>query len=451
MQVIFLQAYYSSMKKSEAENIIYTIEKLYENTDNYEDEIDNLAYKNMSNIYILNIDGSVEYNSLNMNSISNKEELPIRPLNIDISEIIKKMKEGHNNKFTYTLKIDRFKTEVYIYAKFIDNNNKILIMAMSIDPVDATIEVLKNQLFYITIISLIIAVFISIFISRKISRPISNMKDNALKLGRGNYNVTFEHSGYKELDELADTLNFTAIELEKTDKVRKELIANVSHDLKTPLTMIKAYSEMIRDLSGNDEKKREEHLKIIIEETDRLTRLVSDMMDLSKIQSGVSSIEKTKFNITEVIIPILENFKVMYENENISIELLLPKENKKEIFVLADKTKIERVIYNLLSNAINHSGDENGKKQIVVKLTTNSKKVKVQIKDNGVGISKEDIGHIWDRYYKSNKNYKRASTGSGLGLSIVKEILIAHSEKYGVISKENEGANFWFELEKVSK
>lgn len=454
MQVIFLQSYYSSMKKAETESIASQVEVIYEKNDDSKEQIDSLAYKNMSNIYIVDLNGNVEYNSYNMNVLSNKIEIPTRPINLDISEVIKKLLESPNKKFTYTSKIDRFKSEIYIYAKLISNDNKILIIAMSIDPIDSTTSVLKNQLFYVTIISLIIAIFISMFISKRISKPISEMKENALKLSAGDYDVKFKHAGYKEIDELADTLNFTAQELGETDKIRKELIANVAHDLRTPLTMIKAYSEMIRDLSGDNKQKREEHLKIIIDETDRLTRLVNDMMDLSKIESGFATLEKTKFSITDVLISIVDNFKVIYQDDDTSINLELPKDfkkNIKDIYVLADKTKIERVIYNLISNAISHSGKQGCKKIIDVKLTYNSKKVKIEVKDNGVGITKEDIGHIWDRYYRANKNYKRSDTGSGLGLSIVKDILIAHNEKYGVISKEGEGANFFFEIEKAIK
>ena len=123
----------------------------------------------------------------------------------------------------------------------------------------------------------------------------------------------------------------------------------------------------------------------------------------------------------------------------------------KDIYVLADKTKIERVLFNLISNAINHSGKDEQKKIIKIRVTSNTKFVKTEVIDNGIGIKQEDIKHIWDRYYKVNKNFKRSDTGSGLGLSIVKDILIAHNCNYGVESKENEGANFWFELYRANK
>ena len=375
--------------------------------------------------------------------------MPTRPLIVEkISGIVDKILSSSNNKVSYTFKDQKFKSEIFVYGKLIKDKDACLVMVTSIDPIDATTSILQNQLIYVIIMALLISAIISIFLSKRISRPITSITQNARKLATGNYDVKFEKAGYTEIDELANTLNFTTNELAKTDKIRKELIANVSHDLKTPLTMIKAYSEMIRDLSGDIKEKREEHLQVIIDETDRLTRLVNDMMDLSKIESGFLTLEKEKFNYSEMINKIIENFKIIHEkDENCSFETEIPK----DLYVLADKTKIERVLYNLISNAINHSGDDDKNKEIKVKVTAYSKIIKTEIIDNGIGIKPEDITHIWDRYYKANKNYKRSNTGSGLGLSIVKEILIAHNCNYGVKSKVNEGANFWFELYRANK
>ena len=222
-------------------------------------------------------------------------------------------------------------------------------------------------------------------------------------------------------------------------------MANVSHDLKTPLTMIKAYSEMIRDLSGNNKEKREAHLKVIIDETDRLTRLVNDMMDLSKIESGIITINKEKFNFSQVASSLIDRIKLSsMETEHI-IEYTIPN----ELYVYADRTKIEQVLYNLVINAIKHSGE--GKRNINVKVTATQKRVKVEVIDDGVGISKKDLEHIWDRYYKASESFTRNVQGSGLGLSIVKNILLKHKSNFGVESTEGKGSNFWFDLERISK
>lgn len=449
MQVILLQSYYSSMKKSEAIRLAEEIEEAYVQG-NFKDIIDNIAYRNSTSIFIFDEEGNIKYTS-NLISIEQDSEggkisqIPDRHLAIDTTGIVERIRTSPMQKVSYTLKVEKFKTELFVYGKEIPNTDSYLVMVISIDPIDATISVLKNQLVYITVIALLISSIVSLFLSKRLSRPISKMNDTAKKLAIGNYDIVFEKAGYREIDDLADTLNYATSELAKTDQLKRELIANVSHDLRTPLTMIKAYSEMIRDLSGDNKQKREEHLKVIIDETDRLTRLVNDMMDLSKIESGMAEITKTIFNFSEVLKSMVQNFQTIYENQNCKIRL----EMQDEIYVIADKTKIEQVLYNLIGNAINHSGKDN--KIIQIKVTTSVKRVKVQVMDNGEGISKEDLPHIWERYYKASSSFKRSSSGSGLGLSIVKNILTKHHSNFGVESTVGSGSCFYFDIEKASK
>lgn len=444
MQVIFIQSYYSSMKKGEVHKIASNIEAEYNISKDYEEYIDNIAYKNASSIFILDKVGNVIYSSNNYFGEGNITQVPTRPITIDTTGIVNKILSTSNNRVSYTLRVDRFKTELYVYGTFMEKSGECLVIVSSIDPIDATTTVLQSQLLYITFIALLIASIISIFISRRLSSPIKNINENAKKLAKGNYDITFGKAGYKELDDLADTLNFTTKELAKTDKLKKELIANVSHDLRTPLTMIKAYSEMIRDLSGDNKKKREEHLKVIIDETDRLTTLVNDMMDISKIESGLVVLNKENFDMCVLVKEIVDRFSLANESPDLNLVTDLPK----GAYVKADKSKIQQVLYNLISNAINHSGDS---KEIKVKITTLQRKIKVSVIDNGIGIKKEELPHIWSRYYKANKSFKRPDSGSGLGLSIVKNILDIHKAEYGVETEYKKGTCFWFELDRISK
>ncbi len=453
MQVVFLQTYYSTMKKAETAQIGIEVENIFKNALDYKDEIDKTAYKNSASIYIFNMDGELFYTNASYTSQNYYSEsqsgllaqMPGRNVSVDISDIATDIAESPTKRISYTLNIDKLKTQIYVYGKTIPDTEYCYVILMSIDPIDATSSVITSQLIYITIISLILSTIISLFMSKRLSKPIKKMNDTAKKLSKGDYNIVFEKCGYEELDELADTLNKATNSLERTDEIKRELIANVSHDLKTPLTMIKAYSEMIRDLSGDNKEKREEHLKVIIDETDRLTRLVNDMMDLSKIESGIISINKEKINFTEMASSLIDRIKLSNIDTEHTIEYIIPK----DLYVLADKTKIEQVLYNLIINAIKHSGE--GKKKILIKATATQKRVKVEVIDNGVGISKEDLEHIWDRYYKASDSFTRQVQGSGLGLSIVKNILIKHSSDFGVESELGKGSNFWFDLERISK
>lgn len=453
MQVVLLQTYYSTMKKAETAQIGTEVENIFKNALDYKDQIDKTAYKNSASIYIFNMNGELFYtntsygilNYYGQSQAGTLAQMPGRNVSIDISDVAAKIAESPNKKISYTLEIDRLKSQIYVYGKTIPDTDYCYVILMSIDPIDATSNVITSQLIYVTIISLIISTVISLFMSKKISRPIRKMNDSAKKLSKGDYNIVFEKCGYEELDELADTLNKATKSLERTDEVKRELIANVSHDLKTPLTMIKAYSEMIRDLSGDNKEKREQHLQVIIDETDRLTRLVNDMMDLSKVESGIVTINKENINFSELASSLIDRIKLSNIDTEHNIEYSIPK----DLYVYADKTKIEQVLYNLIINAIKHSGE--GKRNILVKVTATQKRVKVEVIDDGVGISKEDLEHIWDRYYKASESFTRNVQGSGLGLSIVKNILIKNSSDFGVESEIGKGSNFWFDLERISK
>ena len=229
-------------------------------------------------------------------------------------------------------------------------------------------------------------------------------------------------------------------ELSKTENLRREFLANVSHDLKTPLTLIKANAEMVRDLNYNNKEKREKSLNTVTSEVDRLNLLVEDILDLSKMQSNADDLDLEEFNISEVIRTIVERFNVLCERGGYSIECDLFDFN-----ITADKKKIEQVIYNLITNAMNYTGDD---RKVFIKMKDDDKKVKIEIIDTGAGINEEDLEHIWDKYYKADKKYKRVTYGTGLGLSIVKNILNLHNFEYGVESEKSKGTIFYFYAKK---
>ena len=309
--------------------------------------------------------------------------------------------------------------------------------------VNKNYNLVKNQLIYITVVVIILAVIISLFLSNVISDPIMKITEKSKQLANGNFNVEFEENGIKEIDELAETLNYLKNEVSKTDQYRRDLMANVSHDLKTPLTMIKAYAEMVRDITYKDKEKREENLNVIIEETDRLNTLVGDILTLSKLQANSDVLEITTFDLNKEINDILKRYEYLKETEGYVIETDIPD----EILIRADKNKINQVIYNLINNALNYTGDN---KIVKIKVTESKKEYLIEIIDSGKGIDKDKIEHIWDKYYKNEKNHQRNVVGTGLGLSIVKEILEEHDFSYGVKSKKNVGTTFYFKVKKIN-
>ena len=286
---------------------------------------------------------------------------------------------------------------------------------------------------------LIIAILISSLISKILTDPIVKISDSANKLAKGNFDVTFQtNSNIKEIKNLSETLERAKNELSKTDSLRKDLMANVGHDLKTPLTMIKAYAEMTRDINQNKEK-RQENMNIIIEETDRLTLLVNDILNLSKLQSETYELKLEKFDINELIKAIIKRYKVLIKDEKYNFIY----EGTGQVFVEADKTRIEQVIYNLINNAVNYTGND---KKVYINLKEEKKFVRVEVIDTGNGINDEDIKNIWNKYYHNELKHKRNTYGTGLGLSIVKTILESHGYKYGVNSSKGNGTMFYFEI-----
>ncbi len=346
-----------------------------------------------------------------------------------------------------------------IYREFIDEreDNKVMMagsylgsadtpdgyifICSYLQPLGSTMKIFHRQFLFVAVTVGVVTTLISILLAVRISNPIIRMNKAAKELPQGRYNNTVEEMDYAEIKQLSQTLDSASKEIAKSDDLRRELTANISHDLRTPLTMIKAYAEMIRDLSGDNPEKRERHLKIIIDETDRLSSLVNDILDLSKLEAGVAEIDRQLFNFGERLSGVVQRFDILRE-DGIVIEL----HAGANIPIEADPLKLEQVVYNLINNAVTYVGEDN---TVIVRLyRTSGGKVRFEVTDHGDGIPPENLPYIWDRYYKASergKTHKRARMGSGIGLSIVKNILEQHGFDYGADSVVGEGSTFWFE------
>ena len=282
-----------------------------------------------------------------------------------------------------------------------------------------------------------LAIIVTILISRRISEPIEDLTETAQKFGEGDYDVEFKAEGYREIEELSVVLDKARGEVKKVTDLKKELIANISHDLRTPLTMVKAYAEMIRDLSGNNPEKREKHCQIIIDEADRLSNLVNSILELSKLESGAMELTLSSYCVNDQIEDVLTRYTLMIEKDGYDIGYI-PDEER---YIRADYEKIGQVLYNFINNAINYSGDE---KHIKIRQVNKPGVVRIEVEDNGQGIPKDKLSEVFDRYYRGGK-VKRETVGTGLGLSICQEILKKHGFAFGVQSEEGMGSTFWFE------
>lgn len=309
-------------------------------------------------------------------------------------------------------------------------------------------ESVNSMQIYIIIIAavtIIIAFIISYILAQRIARPIRTISETATRMAKGDYSVQFASAEFEELAQLSESLNYAKDEIKKSDDFQKELLANVSHDLRTPLTMIKAYASMVKEISGDDPQKREKHLQVIIDEADRLTGLVNDILNASKVSAGLSELNKKVFNLTEFIYGIMNKFDYLQETSGYKFYVDIDP----NLYTLADEEKIYQVIYNLVSNAVNYTGAD---KCVYVSLKDmpEQSRIRFAVRDTGKGISDEEKEHIWDRYYRSKDAHARPVKGTGLGLNIVKIILQAHNFDFGVNSVKGEGSTFYVDFPEVS-
>lgn len=434
-QIIFLKTYYKEFRLNKLENSVKKVLNSFHDS-NYEDLLDDISLEDEICIEVVN-NNMTKYLSV----IYNKGCMGAET-SIENSYYKKDFINSNLSKKVYTLINPRFKNKTIIYGIKLDDSNYAFVSA-SLEPIDTTITVLKNQFIYVTMLVIILSLIVSYFVSRKISSGVIKINREAKKLSKGNFDVKFDtDQPILELSELAETLEYTKDELSKTENLRRELLANVSHDLKTPLTMIKAYAEMVRDVTYKDDTKRTKDLNIIIEETDRLNVLVNDVLELSKIQSGTQKLTIEQFDLEKFVKNIIKRYDIMSENKKYKFKVSI----NKNIIVSADRKRIEQVMYNLINNAINYTGDD---KKIIINALVLENTVRIEVKDTGKGIDKEELENIWDKYYKIDKTHSREQVGSGVGLSIVKNILINHNCNYGVESIKGNGTTFYFELPKV--
>lgn len=427
LQVVSLNKFYELSVKNEISDVVEKVKENY-NSDDYEDYLNRLSFQN--NMCIEIYDGvAISYSSIGCYKEGAK-------LTDEKRDFI--FNNTQEKEFIF---VDQKMKSNYLMEGIKLENGKFAFVQVRLEPVDSTVKILKDQLLVISIFVCLLSILLAVFLSRRISKPIEKMNANAKKIASGEYEVDFEeNSTVNEINELNKTLNITSKELQKTENLRRELMSNVSHDLKTPLTMIKAYAEMIRDLTYKDKKKMKENLNVIIEESDRLNLLVNDILELSRYQSNTIKLEYDDFDINELILEILNRFKIYEEQDGFKITY----KKSKKCIVHADRKRIEQVLYNLLNNAINYSNED---KKIEIKLIE-EENVKIEISNSCDKLSDEELNLIWDKYYKVDKTYSRVQLGTGIGLSIVKNILELHNSNYGV-RQDDKKITFYFDILKT--
>lgn len=335
---------------------------------------------------------------------------------------------------------DPIALEVGIPAKY-GGRQASVILYNTMDQLHTVLQINRNQLVMLSIVLTMLAAMVAAFLSRRFVKPIRVVKDTVDRLANGDLTASPGLSLYDELGQLSDSVESLGRALQRVDVLRKEVIANVSHELRSPLSLIAGYAEMVRDINWKEDQKREEDLNLIIREAGRMSEMVNDIMDYSQIQAGYVQLKKDWYNLYELI----ESEVAHCERSAVEYGISVVFESvRNDIPVQIDALKICQVIRNLLNNAVNHTADGG---TIVVRIEETPGKTRVSVVNPGEPVPEEDREIIWERYQRSQHHGGRKQ-GTGIGLSIVSTFLKAHNMSYGVDCTDG-FTTFWFEYERL--
>ena len=374
-----------------------------------------------------------------------------------------KMLEQTDQYDIYTEKFPGSNDTYLVLMGFLPDEN-IVFLRTSYAGITRILGIINKFFLFMVVLALVISTIISHYVVRSFSKPLYGIIDITKRISNFDFQARYYPQRiYNELDDLGEHINEMSTTLkraieqlrtandslkhdlevrEETENMRKEFVSNVSHELKTPIALIQGYAEGLQEGIMEDENSRQIYLDIIIDEANKMNRLVREMLVLNQLEAGQMNMDMVDFNLTEMIDSVVDSNKINFEAQNITYSFI----NKEECIVHADEFLIEQVITNFISNAIHYVLNEN---VINVRYDFVKKgKVRISVFNSGNNIAKKDIKHIWEKFYKADKARSREYGGSGIGLSVVKAIMDLLHEKYGVDNLEN-GVEFWFELSLV--
>ena len=461
-----LGRFYLYSKRQTLKSVYRTVNDYYNNdkSENFEEKLEQIAIQNNFDILIRNNENVNIYTSNKdfystfgqMNEMTSRFNIGVGEL-IEQSDnfVIKKIKDSKNGI-------------TYILLSSTLDNGYLLYIRIPISSIQESVKISNNFLYLMAGFAILIAAVIVSYVSRKFTDPILELNDIAKKMS----NLDFSHK-YRikdvddEINNLGRSINVMSDKLERTinqlrnsnielekdieekskiDEMRKSFISDVSHELKTPIDLIQGYSEGLLENVNTDEESRKFYAEVILDETNKMDKLVKQLLELMKLEYGKRQFNDKKFNIVEVEKEVVRKSKVMLEEKKVKIEFNL----SEEINVFADDFYIEQVISNYITNAIKHVKEIDGKKviSIVNEVNIEKNKVRVKIFNTGENIAEEHINRIWNRFYKVDESRNRTDGGTGIGLSFVKAIMNNYGNRYGVTNKED-GVEFYFDLDLI--
>lgn len=431
LQTVFLQSFYNGMI---IKNTIAAADKIASKSDTsgITEYIDDLSRENSILVFVIDTDGNILYSSDEykkgpkdrsgeFNAVKAEfrgERGRYRELPENYDEFLSRLADSDDDE------AELRSGDLYVYGRYISfcgsDEKSVLYIGTTLNAVGSTARIIRIQLLWVTALSVMIGFVLAWFMSRSFSRPVAQLNEKAHKLGEKSDEVPFRDGFCAELDELNDTLDTTAEKLRRSQEFQHDLLANVSHDLRTPLTMIKGYAEMIRDISREDEKQCAEDVAVIVEEADRLTALVNEILEYSELQMTDAEPVMSDVDLSETVNSVADSFGNLHTKDGYVFERSIAE----NIHISGNASRLQRAVYNLIDNAVRHAGED---KWIGISLKAENGKAVIEISDHGEGIAPEELERIWDRYY--TKRQRQGKGVSGLGLAIVKQTVTLHKGK----------------------
>lgn len=457
---IVLENFYIYSKTATIKQVYQKVNDYY-NTENtnvdLKTELKKIAYKNNFDILIKTDTNLIIFTS-------DREFLSSTYILKDINEIKSKSIEENETKINVKVTTDEVNNISYMFLTGILDNGYVLYIRMPISQIEESVKISNTVLLMIGGITLVVAGIIASFISRKFTNPILQLNDIANKMAKldfsKKYRITDTEDEINELgrsiNTMSDKLEATIKELQKNnielekdieekskiDEMRKQFISDVSHELKTPIALIQGYAEGLIENVNSDEESRKFYAEVILDETNKMDKLVKQLLELMKLEYGKREFDNEKFNINELINEVLRKCSVMINEKNIKVYF----ENKEPIYVYADEFYMDQIITNYLTNAIKHAEEVEKETKIEIKVEKVSNKIRVSVFNTGENIPEEDLQRIWGRFYKLDSSRNRQDGGSGIGLALVKAIMNNYQNEYGVENKKN-GVEFYFDMD----
>jgi len=460
---VVLETFYLYSKTNTVKQVYHRINNYYKYNSgtSIESELKRIAFNNNfdifikaeNDVYIFSTDRDF-YSTLNR--LHNIEELEQNNNNIiyEDEEMTVERVNDTNNNISYLLLSGTL------------SNGYILYIRIPVVPIEESVQISNKALIWIGAITILISAFIASFVSKKFTDPILELKDIANRMARLDFSQKYKTTDTEdEINELGNSINIMSDKLEKTikqlrannielekdieekskiDEMRKQFISDVSHELKTPIALIQGYAEGLVENVNTDEESKKFYAEVILDESNKMDKLVKQLLELMKLEYGKREFNDQKLDIVELTHEVIRKCHVMIEEKQIDIKF----EYTDPIFVRADEFYIEQVITNYFTNAIKHCDIVENKKEIeiCVNKDNENKKIRFSVFNTGERIKEEDIDRIWGRFYKVDSSRNRENGGTGIGLALVKAIMNNYQNNYGVINREN-GVEFYFELD----